>query len=66
MTGEEAASTTEASIRRGPRLNDTQKAALLAVYASMVFEAGAAPAAADADAAGDADMDGEGRNGTGG
>jgi transcriptional regulator with XRE-family HTH domain len=47
VTGEEAASTTEASIRRDPRLNDTQKAALLAVYASMVSEAGAAPAPAD-------------------
>ncbi len=66
VSGEEAASTTEASIRRDPRLNDTQKAALLAVYASMVSEAGAAPAPTDADADEDADEDGEGRNGTGG
>jgi transcriptional regulator with XRE-family HTH domain len=42
VTGEEAPSTTEASIRRDPRLNDSQKSALLAVYASMVTEAGGA------------------------
>ncbi len=36
VTGEETPSTTEASIRRDPRLNDSQKSALLAVYASMV------------------------------
>ncbi len=39
VTGEEQASTTESSIRRDPRLNDSQKSALLAVYASMVSEA---------------------------
>jgi transcriptional regulator with XRE-family HTH domain len=38
VTGEEQASTTESSIRRDPRLNDSQKSALLAVYAAMVSE----------------------------
>ncbi len=36
VTGEDRATTTEASIRRDPRLNDSQKSALLAVYSSMV------------------------------
>jgi transcriptional regulator with XRE-family HTH domain len=36
VTAEDPASTTEASIRRDPRLNDSQKSALLAVYTSMV------------------------------
>jgi transcriptional regulator with XRE-family HTH domain len=40
VTGEDAPSTTDASIRRDPRLNDSQKSALLAVYASMVSESG--------------------------
>jgi len=40
VTGEDAPSTTEASIRRDPRLNNSQKSALLAVYASMVSESG--------------------------
>ena len=40
VTGEDTPSTTEASIRRDPRLNDSQKSALLAVYASMVSESG--------------------------
>jgi hypothetical protein len=39
VTGEEQVSTTESSIRRDPRLNDSQKSALLAVYSSMVSEA---------------------------
>jgi transcriptional regulator with XRE-family HTH domain len=36
VTGDETDSTTESSIRRDPKLNDAQKQALLAVYASMV------------------------------
>ncbi len=36
VSGDDTPSTTEASIRRDPRLNDTQKSALLAVYTSMV------------------------------
>ena len=40
VTGEDTPSTTESSIRRDPRLNDSQKSALLAVYASMVSESG--------------------------
>jgi transcriptional regulator with XRE-family HTH domain len=65
VTGEEAASTTEASIRRDPRLNDTQKAALLAVYATMVAEAGEPPAAGDG-ADGEADDDEASGSGEGG
>ena len=38
VTGEEAPSTTEASIRRDPRLDQGQKRALLAVYRSMAAE----------------------------
>ncbi len=38
VTGEEAPSTTEASIRRDPRLDQGQKRALLAVYRSMASE----------------------------
>ncbi len=41
VTGEESDSTTESSIRSDPRLNDSQKGALLAVYAAMVSEADA-------------------------
>jgi transcriptional regulator with XRE-family HTH domain len=40
VAGDEPASTTESSIRRDPRLNDAQKGALLAVYASMAAEQG--------------------------
>ena len=35
VAGEEPATTTEVAIRTDPRLNDAQKSALLAVYASM-------------------------------
>ncbi len=38
VTGDDEPSTTESSIRRDPRLNDSQKSALLAVYSSMVAE----------------------------
>jgi transcriptional regulator with XRE-family HTH domain len=38
VTGEEAPSTTEASIRRDPKLDQGQKRALLAVYRSMASE----------------------------
>jgi transcriptional regulator with XRE-family HTH domain len=57
VTGEESPSTTEASIRRDPRLNDSQKSALLAVYASMVSDAGEPPAPTDGDV--DGALDGE-------
>jgi transcriptional regulator with XRE-family HTH domain len=40
VTGEDSASSTESSIRSDPHLNDGQKSALLAVYASMVSEHG--------------------------
>jgi transcriptional regulator with XRE-family HTH domain len=49
VTGEESPSTTESSIRRDPRLNESQKSALLAVYASMVSESGRPAGAHDAD-----------------
>jgi transcriptional regulator with XRE-family HTH domain len=39
--------TTEAAIRLDPRLDDAQKSALLAVYASMTRDAGSAETAAD-------------------
>lgn len=48
VTGEDQASTTEASIRRDPRLNDSQKSALLAVYSSMVATTPDPSAPADA------------------
>ena len=38
VTGDDQHSGTESSIRRDPRLSDTQKSALLAVYSSMVSE----------------------------
>jgi transcriptional regulator with XRE-family HTH domain len=38
VNGDEPVSTTESSIRNDPHLNDEQKGALLAVYASMVTE----------------------------
>jgi transcriptional regulator with XRE-family HTH domain len=53
VTGEESPSTTEASIRRDPRLNDTQKSALLAVYASMVTETASPPVSTDGEAEGE-------------
>jgi transcriptional regulator with XRE-family HTH domain len=61
VTGEDQASTTEGSIRRDPRLNDSQKSALLAVYSSMVAGAPdpSGPAHADRAEEGD-DPDAEG------
>jgi transcriptional regulator with XRE-family HTH domain len=49
VTGEDTPSTTEASIRSDSRLNDSQKSALLAVYASMVSESRAPKAPAPSD-----------------
>ena len=47
VSGEDSPSTTESSIRRDPRLNDSQKSALLAVYASMVSASGRPPTGED-------------------
>jgi transcriptional regulator with XRE-family HTH domain len=43
VTGDEQHSGTESSIRSDPRLSDSQKSALLAVYSSMVSESKARP-----------------------
>jgi transcriptional regulator with XRE-family HTH domain len=59
VTGEEAPSTTEASIRRDPRLDQGQKRALLAVYRSMASEpAGSAKEANEGEKAHDTDATG--------
>jgi transcriptional regulator with XRE-family HTH domain len=63
VTGEDQASTTEASIRRDPRLNDSQKSALLAVYSSMVAGSGSPPGPADADPAEEGGESGAGGDG---
>ncbi len=54
VTGEEGASTTEAAIRRDRRLNDAQKSALLAVYASMAASGDRAEGTGEPDEATDA------------
>jgi hypothetical protein len=62
VTDEDPASTTEASIRRDPRLNDSQESALLAVYSSMVdgVKEPSGPADPDlADETGESDPAGE-------
>ena len=52
VTGEEAPSTTEAAIRRDPRLDTGQKSALLAVYRSMASEPPGRPDGAEEAATG--------------